>query len=525
MNPPDMKTTTKATTAPSANQISESPTVPPHTLRAAVAYGKMNRRAWVVTSMLVIFQIINFADKAVLGLVAEPAMAELQLSASEFGFIGSAFFFLFAIASVAVGFLAAKVPTRWIILTMGVSWAVLQFPMLFGGGAAILLVTRIMLGAAEGPATPITLQHVQGWFPAKERGLPSSMVAIGSTLGPVIAAPILAWVIAHPDLGWRWAFGFLGIVGLLWTSIWLFVGRDGPHSHMAKKQDRAVKATIANESAEADEPTPSTNHANGSGVDASVEAEHLEWAASDGGRSVANISDALPIVPILRILGSRTFLISVLAGAGCFWTQGFLTTWSPRYLSSVVDLSPESIGLVSTFPWVVGALALLVLGYASRYLMRRGVTVRWALGALFGVSLLISGISFLVLPSTSGVFSVILVTLASGMALIFPLAPTAVAYAVCSRQRAAVMATLTGVASLGGVIAPAMVGFLMDAAGYVTTPQGEPVPAAMIEALTTGMNTAFWAVGCYLAAVGLASILLLNPDKTAHRLQKFAYNG
>lgn len=294
---------------------------------------------------------------------------------------------------------------------------------------------------------------------------------------------------------------------------------------MAKKQDRAVKATIANESAEADEPTPSTNHANGSGVDASVEAEHLEWAASDGGRSVANISDALPIVPILRILGSRTFLISVLAGAGCFWTQGFLTTWSPRYLSSVVDLSPESIGLVSTFPWVVGALALLVLGYASRYLMRRGVTVRWALGALFGVSLLISGISFLVLPSTSGVFSVILVTLASGMALIFPLAPTAVAYAVCSRQRAAVMATLTGVASLGGVIAPAMVGFLMDAAGYVTTPQGEPVPAAMIEALTTGMNTAFWAVGCYLAAVGLASILLLNPDKTAHRLQKFAYNG
>lgn len=203
---------------------------PPHTLRAAVAKGQMNRRAWLITGMLVIFQMINFADKAVLGLVAEPAMSELGLSASEFGFIGSAFFFLFAISAVCVGFLAAKVPTRWILLTMGVLWSVLQFPMLFGGGAAILLVTRIVLGAAEGPATPTTLHHVHGWFPARERGLPSTLVAIGSTLGPIVAAPILAYIIAHPQWGWRWAFGFLGLVGLIWSVLWLVVAKEGPYS-------------------------------------------------------------------------------------------------------------------------------------------------------------------------------------------------------------------------------------------------------------------------------------------------------
>lgn len=523
MSTQSTKNPTAASVNTSANGTADPELVPPHSLRAAVAYGKMNRRAWIVTGMLVIFQIINFADKAVLGLVAEPAMQELQLSASEFGFIGSAFFFLFAIASIAVGFLASKVPTRWILLTMGVSWAVLQFPMLFGGGAAVLLVTRIVLGAAEGPATPISLQHAQGWFPAKERGLPSSLVAVGSTLGPIIAAPILAWVIAHPDLGWRWAFGFLGIVGLLWSSIWLFVGRDGPYSHMSKRKEQSLAK-------EAGDLTPVAASSSPTEVrqedeQASVEAEKKNWIKNNGKGSVANISDVLPLVPILRILGSRTFSISVLAGAGCFWTQGFLTTWSPRYLSAVVDISPEAIGLVSTFPWVLGALALLVLGYSSRYLMRRGVTVRWALGALFGTSLLISGVSFLLLPSSSGLMSVILVTIASGMALIFPLAPTAVAYAVCSRQRAAVMATLTGLSSLGGVVAPAMVGYFMDAAGYSPTPDGEPISVAMIEALTTGMNSAFWLIGIYLAVVGVASILLLNPDKTAHSLQRFAYNG
>ncbi|GLB69003.1 MFS transporter [Arthrobacter mangrovi] len=478
--------------------------IPAHTLRAAVVHGRMNRRAWLVTGALVVFQIINFADKAVIGLVADPAMRDLGLTAGEFGFIGSAFFFLFAVSAVAVGFLAGKVPTRWIILTMGISWAVLQFPMLFGGGAAVLLVTRILLGAAEGPATPISLQHVHGWFPAKERGLPSSLVAIGSTLGPIVAAPVLAWIIANPALGWRWAFGFLGIVGLLWSLCWLVVGRDGPYSHTRKQEEGAEPA------AEETKPGPLPG----------------SEARAGTGNSIADRADLLKIVPIRRILGTRMFVAAVLAGAGCFWAQGFLTTWSPKYLASVVALPPEMIGLFSTFPWILGALALLALGYGSRFLMRRGVTVRWALGALFGATLLCSGICFLLLPGLGGTPAVIVVTLGAGLAMTYPLAPTAVAFAVCSKQRAAVMATLTGLASLGGVIAPAMVGSLMDSAGYVPAPKGVRETAEMAALLAEGMNSAFWMIGIYLIVVGVGSVLLLNPDRTASRLQeKFVYNG
>lgn len=192
--------------------------------------------AWVITSLLIIFQMINFADKAVLGLVAESVMADLGMTSTQFGFIGSAFFFLFAISGIIVGFVAGKVQTRWIILIMGLSWAILQFPMLLGGGALALLVTRIVLGAAEGPASSITLTHVQGWFDPKTRGFPSSLVASGTTLGPVLAAPILAYIIAHPDLGWRWAFGFLGIIGIVWTVLWALVFKEGPYSHLTEKK-------------------------------------------------------------------------------------------------------------------------------------------------------------------------------------------------------------------------------------------------------------------------------------------------
>ncbi len=101
------------------------------TVSASLLSSANRQRAWLITALLVLFQMINFADKAVLALVAEPVMAELGLTATQFGFIGSAFFFLFAISGIAVGFLAEKVQTRWLLLIMGASWALLQFPMLF----------------------------------------------------------------------------------------------------------------------------------------------------------------------------------------------------------------------------------------------------------------------------------------------------------------------------------------------------------------------------------------------------------
>jgi len=51
--------------------------------------------AWTITGLLFLYMLINFADKAVVGLAAVPIMQELALTPSQFGFVGSSFFFLF----------------------------------------------------------------------------------------------------------------------------------------------------------------------------------------------------------------------------------------------------------------------------------------------------------------------------------------------------------------------------------------------------------------------------------------------
>ncbi len=461
------------------------PTAKRGSLADALNTGRMNRRAWTITGLLVLFQIIAFADKAVLGLVAQQAIPELGISTIQFGFIGSAFFFLYAIASVLLGIWAGKAPIKWVLLAMGLSWAVLQFPMLFGGGAAILLVTRILLGGAEGPATAISLSSAHSWFRPADRSLPSTLIAIGSTLGPVIAAPALAVVIVN--FGWRWAFGALGIAGLLWSAVWYIRGADGPFGGRQS-------AEASKEAASHTDATP-------------VPEEKL--SGFDGQKPV----------PWKAILTSASFVVAVFAGFTNFWTQGFLTTWAPKYLGGVVSLSPELVALVSSFPWLFGAVVLLALGLLGRSLMHKGKSVRIAIGIPFGISLAVAGIAFVILPATSGVLSVVLLTIAAGCSVIYPLAPTAMAYAVGPKQRPVLMATLGGVASLGAVISPTAVGIFMDSAGYRSPSPGQKDTPEMILSMTNGVHQSFGIAGVMLLLAGVLAVFLLNPDRTGSRLQ------
>ena len=57
-----------------------------------------SKYAWVIVLLLFVFMLINFADKAVIGLAAQPIMKDLELTPNQFGLVGSSFFFLYAVS-------------------------------------------------------------------------------------------------------------------------------------------------------------------------------------------------------------------------------------------------------------------------------------------------------------------------------------------------------------------------------------------------------------------------------------------
>ena len=88
-----------------------------------------------------------------------------------------------------------------------------------------VVACRIALGAGEGPAAPVALHSAYKWFPNEQRTLPTAVIMQGGGIGIMVALPLLNWVIVH--YSWHWAFGVLGIAGLVWTAAWLVLGREG----------------------------------------------------------------------------------------------------------------------------------------------------------------------------------------------------------------------------------------------------------------------------------------------------------
>lgn len=75
-------------------------------------------RGWWVAALCASFMSINYADKVIVGLAALPIMEELKLQPKEFGLLGSAFFLLYSLSAVGVGFLADRLSTKLIIASL-----------------------------------------------------------------------------------------------------------------------------------------------------------------------------------------------------------------------------------------------------------------------------------------------------------------------------------------------------------------------------------------------------------------------
>src|SRR3569833_2344129 len=147
--------------------------------------------AWKITCLLVLFLLVNFADKVVVGFAGVPIMTDLGLTPELCGLLGSSFFFLYSVSAIAVGFIVNRIESRWVLLALAVIWSLAQFPMVGQVSFATLLICRVVLGAGEGPAGSVAVHAVYKWFPDHKRGLPTAILLQGSASGVIIAVPAL----------------------------------------------------------------------------------------------------------------------------------------------------------------------------------------------------------------------------------------------------------------------------------------------------------------------------------------------
>jgi ACS family D-galactonate transporter-like MFS transporter len=405
------------------------------------------KRAWTVVVLLFIFMVINFADKAVIGIAAVPIMQELEVGPRQFGLVGSSFFLLFAVSSIATGFLVNRVQTRWVLLAMGFIWALTQFPMIGSVGFEALMACRIALGAGEGPAAPVALHSTYKWFPNELRTLPTAVIVQGGAIGVIVALPLLNWIIVRWT--WHWAFGSLGLVGLLWCALWLVFGREG--------------------------------------------------SLDDG--SVKDAAQSSPRVGYAQLLLSPTILACWAAAFGANWALSLALSWQGAYLIKGLGLAQSSIGFLGALPAGASAVAMLATGWYSQCLLSRGVSSRLARGIFGGLSVVLGGAALAMLPYLPGIpVKIALTTLGVALpSVIYVISNAVVAEITPAAQRGALLAIGTAVASSAGLLAPYIMGSVIESA---TTP-------------LDGFNTGFFMCGVIMLVGGAIAMALVNPEREA----------
>jgi ACS family D-galactonate transporter-like MFS transporter len=416
--------------------------------------------AWGITGLIFLFMLINFADKVVVGLAAKPIMQELQLTPEQFGFLGSSFFFLFAVAGVIGGFLANRVQARHMLFGMAIVWSLVQFPMLGAVTFEVLVLCRIVLGAGEGPAGPVATHALYKWFPDSLRGVPTAIVAQGSALGVIVAVPGLNYLIVYHS--WHWAFGALGIVGLLWAALWLVLGREG---------------TLV------DPP-----------VAASAGAASASAASTDGDDHI----------PYRFLIFCPTVIAVCCVAFANYWALALGLTWFTAYLVDGLGFSQTVGGTLFILPWLFGMAVVLTGGWLSQRLKKQGVSSRVSRGVFASATVLLGGciLPFIVATDSAGLKVAILVVGSAIGSTIFVVTPMIVSELTPQSQRAAMLAIAISIFTSAGVLAPWIMGYIIQGAAN----------------RQAGYEQGLVILGGLLMAGGLIGLLFIRPETDRARL-------
>ena len=375
--------------------------------------------AWRITFLLFLFMVVNFADKIVVGLAGVPIMTDLKLEPEAFGLLGSSFFLLFSIAAIVVGFIVNRVDTRWVLLILALIWALAQFPMVGTVSFTTLLICRVILGAGEGPAAAVATHAIFKWFPNEKRTMPVAILSQGSAFGVILAVPALNWVIVN--YSWHYAFGVLGVVGLMWVVAWLILGEEGPlvqSAAMAASEQR---------------------------------------------------------IPYFQLLTSRTFVGCVAATFGAYWALSLGLTWFTPFIVKGLGFPQQQAGFISILPWVFGATIVMLTGWISQVMLARGFSTRGARGVLGSVPLIVGGIILAMMPYVApGGLMIALLVIGSGLcgSIYVVCAPMIGEFTPVS-QRGAVIAIYGALYTLAGILAPTVMGSVIQRSanqldGYLT---------------------------------------------------------
>ncbi|MHA4842934.1 MFS transporter [Flavitalea antarctica] len=322
---------------------------------------KVKNFRWWIIGMIAVATAINYLDRQNLPVALSEIRKSFPVGDAQYGMINSLFLFAYGTMYAVGGRLIDLWGCRKGYAVMIIWWSIANILHGFVSGIFGLGVARFLLGVGEGGAFPGSAKVVAEWFSSKERALAFGIFNTGSSLGAVIAPPLIALIIFY--FNWRWTFFFTGMIGLIWVIGWLrLYSKPADSVYLRDDEKQYIMDGIQKETSY--EQT---------GV------LQLPWKKLFTYRKLWGI-----------------LVMKFLADAGWF----FFIFWLPKYLNDVRGLDIKGVGAYGWIPYAFAGAGSFIGGWSSSLLLKRSVTLDIArkipLGiaaAMLPASLLITGAS------------------------------------------------------------------------------------------------------------------------------------
>ena len=302
---------------------------------------------WWIVALICAGTMANYLARNSLGVLASELKTELHMSTQQYSYVVGSFQLAYTIMQPIAGAVIDRFGLRVGFALFGVAWSGANMLHAFAVGWISLALYRGLLGLFEAAAIPSGIKAVAEWFPARERSVAVGWFNAGTSLGALLAPPVVAAVAIWAD--WRWAFVVTGAVGIVWAAAW-YAFYQPPERH--RSITVAERALI-----EADRPPVPARRATAREIVTTARF----W-----------------VIAVPRFLAEPAW-------------QTF-SFWIPLYLATERGMDLKQIALFAWLPFFAADMGGILGGYLSPWLMRRGVALvpSRVAGVTLGAALMIA---------------------------------------------------------------------------------------------------------------------------------------
>jgi ACS family hexuronate transporter-like MFS transporter len=325
---------------------------------------RLRNLRWWVACLLACASALSYLDRQSFPVAVTEIQKHIPLSDRQYSVLQMLFLLAYSAMYAGGGKIADWLGTRlgYAILILWWSAATILHGMV--STVSGLGIARFLLGFGEGGGFPCSAKAVSEWFPPEDRAFAFGIFNTGSSVGAVVAPPLIAFIILTLD--WRWVFFLTGTLGLLWAlAWWLFYDLPENQKRITPEELSHIQESLAT-------ATEREGHSQG---------RRIAWL------SLFRYRQVWALITAKFLTDSAWF---------------FFIFWLPKYLGDVRHLNIKQIGYFAWIPYAAAGAGSFLGGWLSSILVRSHLSINLSRKICLGLSAALMPISILITRSPLG---------------------------------------------------------------------------------------------------------------------------